>query len=127
MNAEFKCIYDLPEHALEEIVCVLSKNTNDLNKFYAFGLSSNLFHVPMVRTLDKENIYFPLDIGKDASNKNLMNIISMYDDETKAKFGLKFVAKDPKNLEEKLYDWTTQCWGFKKIYFDKINQYCHIL
>ena len=121
MNAEWKSLYDLPEHALEQIVGVLSKHSTDLNTFYNFGLSSKLFHKPTVRTLDKENIFFPMDIGKNESNKKLMQYISKYDEETKAKFGLKIVARKAKDLEEKVYEWTKECVGLRKLFFDKVE------
>jgi hypothetical protein len=121
MNVQWKYIYDLPEHAMEQIVGILSKNTGDLNTFYGFALSSKLFYKPTVRALDKENIFFPMDIGKTDSNKRLMQYFSKYVVETKGKFGLKIVPKNAKNLEEKVYDWIRQCYGFKKIFFDKVE------
>ena len=116
-----KNIYDLPEHALEQMVTILSKDTADLNKFYGFGLSSKLFHRPTIHALDKKDIYFPMDIGKDESNKRLMKYISSYDQQTKGKFGLKIVSKSSKSLDKKVYDWVNQCSGFKKIFFDKVD------
>jgi len=121
MIDERKNIFDLPEHALEQIVTILCTNTTDLNKFYGFGLNSKLFHRPTIHALDKENIYFPMDIGKDDSNKRLMKWISCYDEQTKGKFGLKIVSKSSKNLEKKIYDWVKECTGFKKIFFDKVE------
>ena len=121
MFEDRKNLYDLPEHALEQIVTILSKDTSSLNKFYGFGLSSKLFHRPTIRALDKENIYFPMDIGKDASNMTLMKYISCYDEDIKGKFGLKIVSKNSKNLEKKIYNWVAQCSGFKKLFFDKVD------
>ena len=71
-------------------------------KFYGFGLSSKLFYKPTVRALDKQNIFFPMDIEKDKSNKLVMNYFSQYDAETKGKLGLRIKAKNASAKPSKL-------------------------
>ena len=86
---------DLPEHVLEQIVSTIASDKKDLNKFFAFGLSSKLFYKSTIHILDKNDVYFPIDMNnaKTKSNKRMMKYISLYDDVSKGKFGLKFLTK----------------------------------
>ena len=137
---------DLPEHVLEQIVSTIASDKKDLNKFFAFGLSSKLFYKSTIHILDKNDVYFPIDMNnaKTKSNRTMMKYISLYDDVSKGKFGLKFLTKKKEKNEliprscldtpvsdgckccndrndGMLDDWLEECKGLRKIYLEKID------
>ena len=132
-----KGMTDLPEHAKEQIVSVLAKNNADLVQFYGFGLSSKLFYRPTIHALDREKIFFPLDIVTNDSNKRIMKYISKYDDVSRDKLGIRIVDEDSYGRhitqflrlaatamarEERQWQaWVNGCKRFKKLFFDKID------
>jgi hypothetical protein len=133
-----KMLTDLPEHALEEIVTCIAKNKKDLNMFFAFGLSSKLFHKPTIHVLDKNDVYFPIDMNniKTKSNVTMMKYMALYDEVSKGKFGLKFLTKqreiepqhggckccgDGSMGDGRVGEWLNECKGLRKVYLDKVN------
>ena len=121
MQADWKGITDLPESVLEQIVGVLAKH-KDLTKFYGFGLSSKLFYKPTLHVLHRENLFFPIDIGKNESNMTLMKYLSKYDDEEKEKFGIRLVFKNSSKLTQpQLFEWVKDCKGLKRMFLDKVD------
>ena len=130
---------DLPEHVLEQIVSTISNDKKDLNKFFAFGLSSKLFYKSTIHVLDKNDVYFPIDMNniKTKSNITMMKYMSLYDDVSKGKFGLKFLTRKREREPQHdgcmscgdgtsgdariMDDWLEECKNLRKIYLDKIN------
>ena len=133
-----KSMYDLQEHSLEQIVFCIARNKKDLNNFFAFGLSSKLFHKPTINTLHSLDIYFPIDMNniKTKSNVTMMKYMALYDEVTKGKFGLKFLTKqreiepqhngcrccgDGSMGDGRVGEWLNECKGLRKVYLDKVN------
>ena len=129
---------NLPEHTFEQIVSTIANNKKDLNKFFAFGLSSKLFYKSTIHVLDKNNVYFPIDMNntKTKSNITMMKYISLYDDVSRGKFGLKFITKkrnpepqhdgckccgDGSSGDGRIGEWLNDCKDLRKIYLDKID------
>ena len=135
-----KILSDLPEHVFEQIVSTIASDSKDLNKFFAFGLSSKLFYKSTIHILDKNDVYFPIDMNnvKTKSNVTMMKYMSLYDDVSKGKFGLKFVTKkidskpkpandgckccgDGSSGDGRIDLWLNECKNLRKIYLDKID------